>query len=378
MLWWSPWWLALYVGVVAGAVAYLWRAGVIAGVVAYLGLPWVLAAAVGGGVAVGLVALWALWWRLPKWQMDRLDRLQIIEPKDRANIEDNFRKTVTQIVAGAAVLIAAAIAYNGTLQTNREARDLLISQQVSKGFEDLGSEKLVVRLGGIYALEGVMNTSEQYHQPTLEALCASVRDNTKDYKGDGPPATDIQAALTVIGRRKAGEGDSVDLAGAHIPKAAFPFKAPLGYANLTDADLRKAILWYASLYDADLTNANLSDADLSGARLSDAHLNRANLTDADLGGAFLEFAGLTGAHLNRANLRYADLIDAVLRDANLTDADLRKANLWYADLTNANLSDADLTDTNVTQDQLDKACGNAGTKLPPKLTIKHCPPDWHQ
>ena len=59
----------------------------------------------------------------------------------------------------------------------------------------------MVRLGGIYALEGVMNTSEQYHQPVLEALCAFVRDNTRNEKGEGPPTTQIQAALTVIGRR---------------------------------------------------------------------------------------------------------------------------------------------------------------------------------
>src|SRR5207248_6995898 len=76
--------------------------------------------------------------------------------------------------------------------------------------------KVVVQLGGIYALEGVMNTSEQYHQPVLEALCAFVRDGTKTETGDGPPATQIQAALTVIGRRASGIGweNALDL--AHI------------------------------------------------------------------------------------------------------------------------------------------------------------------
>jgi hypothetical protein len=63
----------------------------------------------------------------------------------------------------------------------------------------LGSDKLVVRLGGIYALEGVMNNSDYYDVPVLEALSAFVRDGTKTIK---PLATDIQAALTVIGRRK--------------------------------------------------------------------------------------------------------------------------------------------------------------------------------
>jgi hypothetical protein len=74
-----------------------------------------------------------------------------------------------------------------------------------------------MRLGGIYALEAVMNTSPEYHQPVLEALCAFVRDSTKG-EVNGKPATDVQAALTVIGRRKQGSG-VVNLAGANISVA---------------------------------------------------------------------------------------------------------------------------------------------------------------
>jgi hypothetical protein len=36
-------------------------------------------------------------------------------------------------------------------QQQRAAHDLLISNQVSKGFELLGNDKVEVRLGGIYA-----------------------------------------------------------------------------------------------------------------------------------------------------------------------------------------------------------------------------------
>ena len=159
-----------------------------------------------------LLAAWWLWWRLPKRQVDRL-RLTIRDPKARADVEDNFRKTIGQLLlGGAAVLIGAVFAYLQFTQQQKTAqqqlseqqqasRELLVSNQVSKGFEQLGSDKPVVRLGGIYALEGVMNTSEQYHQPVLEALCAFVRDNTRNEKGEGPPTTQIQAALTVIGRR---------------------------------------------------------------------------------------------------------------------------------------------------------------------------------
>jgi hypothetical protein len=144
----------------------------------------------GAGAVVALGAWW-LWWRLPKRQMRSITAA---DPKARADIEDNFRKTIGQVLTGLFVLLGAGfgagIAYYGTFQTlqaneqqarrsQQAANDLLISNQVSKGFEQFGSENIRVRLGGIYALGGVMNSSEQYHQPVLETLITFVRDGTR-------------------------------------------------------------------------------------------------------------------------------------------------------------------------------------------------------
>ena len=111
-----------------------------------------------------------------------------------------------------------------------------------KGSEHLASDKIVMRLGGIYALEGVMNTSEQYHGPVLEALCAFVRESTigKTVPKD-KPTTDVQAALTVIGRRIKGPG-AVDLANVSIPGANLDSHADLIGANLSGTDLSGANL----------------------------------------------------------------------------------------------------------------------------------------
>jgi hypothetical protein len=68
--------------------------------------PWLLA----GGVAVVALCSWWLWWRLPKRQVDRL-RLAIRDPKARADVEDNFRNTIGQLLGGAAVLVGAAFAH---------------------------------------------------------------------------------------------------------------------------------------------------------------------------------------------------------------------------------------------------------------------------
>jgi hypothetical protein len=65
-------------------------------------MPWWVVA----GVGVIVVVAAALWWWLPKWQVNLLS-LKIRDPKARA--EDNFRKTIGQLLGGAAVLIGARI-----------------------------------------------------------------------------------------------------------------------------------------------------------------------------------------------------------------------------------------------------------------------------
>jgi hypothetical protein len=334
-------------------------------------LPWM-----GIGAATAAFALFAalLWWFVPKLQMRCITAS---DPKDRADIEDNFRKTVGQALGGIAVLIGAGMAYleftqqqetaakqalqqqvtaaKQILEQHQESekslktsQDLLISNQVAKGFEQLASDKIAMRLGGIYALEGVMNTSEQYHQPVLEALCAFVRDGTIGVTiNDKGPRTDIQAALSVVGRRKPWAG-SVDL-----PKGPGTRSVDLAGANIPGARLSLASLTYA----------DLEGANLSGANLFKANLSRAVLTGAHLSGAYLEAADLSGAFLNYG----ADLSGAVLAEANLSDATLFKANLTNANLTGAH---------NLTQAQLDGACGKPRA-LPPGLTLdklKPCAP----
>ena len=67
------------------------------------------------------VGLW-LWWWFPRW---RMEPFKAEPPKAQADIEDNFRKTVGQVLTGLFVLIGAGIAYWGTLQTLGGIADLI-------------------------------------------------------------------------------------------------------------------------------------------------------------------------------------------------------------------------------------------------------------
>ena len=55
----------------------------------------------GIGIAAAVLGAGAtlLWWFVPKWQMRSVTTGN---PKERADIEDNFRKTIGQALAGVA------------------------------------------------------------------------------------------------------------------------------------------------------------------------------------------------------------------------------------------------------------------------------------
>ena len=126
-----------------------------------------------------------------------------------------------------------------------------------------------MRIGGIYALEGIALDSPMHHPRVIEVLTAFIREHSRA-PADGVkptqwPFPDVQVALAVVGRRKA----------EHDNRAM----------DLTRADLTGADLTHANLVGANLVGADLTDAVLLGANFTDADLTRADLVDADLRGA---------------------------------------------------------------------------------------------
>jgi uncharacterized protein YjbI with pentapeptide repeats len=268
------------------------------------------------------------------------------------------------------------------LEETRRTVDLTeqgqVTERYTKAIEQLGSDQLDVRIGGLYAMERIARDSARDHPTVMEVLVAFVREHSREQwplpergatelpmRSTRP---DVQAAITVIGRRDSSRdlrpinlSDAIlahaNLTGARLADADFT-RAHLNDADLTDANLTRAGLTDAKLTDARLvradltdarlvyaylTRARLPDADLSGADLTNADLTSAHFTGADLTGANLAGADLTGAHLVRAKLIRAILAEARLGDAELTGADLTSAVLINADLTGADLTGADLS-----------------------------------
>jgi uncharacterized protein YjbI with pentapeptide repeats len=282
----------------------------------------------------------------------------------RLDIRMDWAQQLTAIGSIISVLILGVGLYltnqanRETSQANRDQQKLTVQAQVSdrfaKAVEQLGSPQLDVRLGGTYGLERLMKDSPDDQGTVVEVLSAFVRDHAPIAATTSPlgPMTDVQAALTVLGRQPKSRYQPPNLYKAYLNgvnlSGAYLRGANLIGADLSGANLLGANLTLATLGNADLRRAIAHQANLRGAMLLGADLSGASLADSNLSGTYAAIANLRGANLTLADLSDADLSGAnlsgaFLSNANLLGANLRNANLLGADLRNANLLGADLT-----------------------------------
>ncbi|MEU9706827.1 pentapeptide repeat-containing protein [Streptomyces sp. NPDC047981] len=265
------------------------------------------------------------------------------------------------------------------MQVGQASKELRISEhgQITDRFNaavgNLGTQSMDVRLGGIYALQRIMQDSARDHPTVVSVLAAfaqqhagSSAESLKAPLGgtyDHAPKPDVRAAIATLARRdlRHDAGTVIDLSSTDLRGLHFPGKAPIAlpgvslyeadlrWAYLNGADLQKAYLNNANLDAAFLERADLRGAQLQGASLSSTTLKRANLRGADLTCGNLLLDAETGelvertdcVNLDHASLDGADLRDAKMSDTNLSNATLNGADLRGADLSRSNLTNAD-------------------------------------
>lgn len=110
--------------------------------------------------------------------------LKDLEPEDRIGLKIEIIKTAASILGGVFFLLTLLFTYQNLRLTEEKNRaDLLMDQErhrtdlFVKAINQLGSDKLEVRLGGIYALERIAWDSEKDHWPIMEVLTAYLREN---------------------------------------------------------------------------------------------------------------------------------------------------------------------------------------------------------
>ena len=207
----------------------------------------------------------------------------------------------------------------------------LLNDRYQKAAEMLGSSVLAVRLGGIYALQGLAEQHpEQYHVPVMQQLCSFVRH-----------PTEVEGQPTVV-------SSEVELGPVYGATTAQDFAAAGALEiEVVREDIQAAMDSIASCHTRNLEietihnySIDLHGADLRGVDLSNKDLSRAPEYDE---AAPFDYAMIGTMHTN-----------------------LRRVKLHYAHLGRTNLTRTDLSHASgLTQSILDDAY--ADPKMPPRL-----------
>ncbi len=216
-----------------------------------------------------------------------------ITPSQVRNLAIAFLGTITGLGALFGVYLAIRRTEESKRQSDASERDAttaeqgLITDRINKATEGLdkinksGDAEIPVRVGALYSLGRIAQDSLRDHIQIMEMLCIYIRHNNPCKSRSTKEKNlreDIQAALTVVGRR-------IEWAGGEERLKA-----------------EKEKRYRLDLYNCDLRTAILSRANLRGARFLDSNLSYASFDNADLSNAWFENTVMNHTWFGRAKM----------------------------------------------------------------------------
>ncbi|MGW6737566.1 pentapeptide repeat-containing protein [Streptomyces sp. NPDC055013] len=309
--------------------------------------------------AAGLVIVGTVFVVLPGVVVDHDLAGASVAAQDRLKAVNDVRTTLLQVIGGLIVLFGAYATWRQLRVSQdglRATQEGYVTDRFSRAVDQLGSDKLDVRIGGLHALWRIAEQSARDREAIISIQAAYLRTHLP-WPPAGPesPAADLpindiapletraadaQVALTALGvlcrhREHSWVNLSItDLRRADCDGLWFP------EVNFDRACMEAAGLYHANLTQASLVSVNLRHADLTTAILRRSRCILADLRAAKLVETDLRDADFTETDLREANLRKADAQGAVFHRADLRWADLRGTDLSTADLVEARLTGA--------------------------------------
>ncbi|RFB04643.1 pentapeptide repeat-containing protein [Parvularcula marina] len=248
----------------------------------------------------------------------------------------------------------------------------------------------------VSALDGLA-TAGMYHLTSLVDEVAEPPVRTPDGRAGPLLISSGEESLEIHGERASGKAAAAEthpdmFAGLSLKNATLAESRLDGY-DLDFTDFRGAALANVTLQmshgqDTRFNGALMHRSDFSRATLRRARFDQAimahtvfegaEIIEGSFSGAMMRGGSLSGATMagtrfdearfERTDMRQADFSATSFRGAVLLNTKLHGSSLAAANLSGADLS----TVLGLTQDQLNRACGDADTRLPEGYTIPSC------
>jgi uncharacterized protein YjbI with pentapeptide repeats len=322
-------------------------------------------------VFVGLILALLVWWLIPVYMVRKFGHLD--NDKERADVEDNYRKTIGQALGAVALIVtfgwtfykdrdsmdqsrdqSAAQTKQFTAQQN-QARDQFVNQQFIAAAGLLKEKAVGTRVAGLYALEQIAsaepatnapqvtgtqqaaNAKNPYLIPTIRAMIGFIKSSTeskaeKNPKQDWTPiAADTQSAVSILGHLNENHRIDIDLQGAYLVHADLKMKSNAFVA---------ANFQGAKLYAANMSGLNLNSAMFGGSYMADweAYGTKWEPTPEDyentrqdytvnFDGSMLAGAGFENVFMGGASLKGSCLAGAKFPGTDLSRVSFEKASM---------------------------------------------------
>jgi len=223
--------------------------------------------------------------RLPN--PDELEEIQEAKERislktERLKLRNDVRTTLLQVITGLVLILGAYFTWN-QVQDNQKAltvnlknsgEQLRLAQQTQatqsfgKAIDQLGSKQVEIRMGGLYALKGIADSSDAQRRNIADIFSAYIRIHSPwpPPKGSIYGATYPVANFPRMRSRAADVQIALTLLGTLSDQAA-SLEIVLRSVDLRAADLRGLHLEGVDLRESHLAAADLRDVHLEGSDL---------------------------------------------------------------------------------------------------------------
>jgi uncharacterized protein YjbI with pentapeptide repeats len=374
-----------------------------------------------------------VWWFAP---ILIVNRLSFTTDKDKADVEDSYRKTIGQAIGGAALIITFAWTFykdrdaiyvarrQFKTQTDQfllqqdQARDQFANQQFISAAGLLKEGSVSSRIAGLYAFEQIASAKQKqdarnpYLIPVIQAAIGFIKEPIKDTPHGHAVTADVQSAVTILAHLNEDRAVVVDLHGTNLVRADFRRPRSKAFAG---SDFQGAVLYGADMSDLDLTDArfggsfmddseaygaewvpspeiyeatrkqftvNFDGSTLANANFDHVHMGGASLVKScvanvsfyltDLSRAIFQGADMGGGANCGSNKNRAYFYKAVLVETNFDDVDVGDVSFVGANLTKTRFAKA----KNISKAAFADACADTKPEFPANFDI-NLPPCQH-
>jgi uncharacterized protein YjbI with pentapeptide repeats len=286
-------------------------------------------------------------WRVPAWVL--ADSPTIEQRTSRISTYRSAQASILGVLVQAFAGLAIIAGLFFTWRQIRAGQEAQVSERYARCVEQLASERVEVRVGGIEGLERIAYDSPSEFVPIVRMLSAFVVERSRAWRrpigGDAIELLplDLQVALSVLQRFR----------DHHLARR---FQQSIA---LTGADFHNADMSGIDLERFDLSHATFDGADLSNAWLIATDISKSTFRETDLSEALVIGASAWSANFSRATLNGACLRDTFsgghldFSGASLVNADCEWSQFDSSDFRGANLTGAFLYGTTMGRSHLE-------------------------